>query len=68
MRLSRTKWLWLTVACMGGTVFQGLPTGCSQFFTYQAISSLDFCSILNCSGGAFFNFCSPVRILLDCPA
>ncbi|MBL8880427.1 MAG: hypothetical protein JNG88_15040 [Phycisphaerales bacterium] len=68
MRNSRIRWFWLTAACVGGTLFQALPTGCSQFFAYQAISSLDFCAVLNCGGGAFFNFCSPVQILLDCPA
>jgi hypothetical protein len=67
MTHSRIKWFWLTAACLAGTAFQALPTGCSQFFAYQAISSLDLCAILNCGGGAFFNFCSPIRILIDCP-
>lgn len=42
------------------------PSGCNQFIATGALSAFDFCSVLNCTGGAFFNFCNPVQLLIDC--
>ena len=32
-----------------------------------ALNTFDFCAVLNCDSGAFFDFCAPVAILVDCP-
>lgn len=68
MSIVRKKKLWAAaVACSAGMLFQYLPTGCTEFFTSAGLSSFDFCSVFNCTGGSFFNFCEPVPLLLDCP-
>jgi hypothetical protein len=64
----RNKKLWAAiVACGVGTVFQALPQGCAQYYTSLALSSFNFCSVFNCEGGTFFNFCQPFAVLMDCP-
>ena len=63
----RNKLLVLTALCGLGTLFQIVPGSCTNYLVYYALSSVDFCSILNCSGASFFNFCSPVKLLVDCP-
>lgn len=52
-----------------GTAFQtGLvPSGCPQFGAQLGAFMFDWCAVLNCSSGTFFNFCSPAPLLLDCP-
>ena len=62
----RAKWMILLTVLSVGTAFQA-GTGCTEFFYSSAISSFDFCSVLNCTGGSFFNFCDPVPLLVDCP-
>ncbi len=49
------------------TAFQLLPGSCYQFSLLQGVAAFDFCSVLNCEGGSFFNFCEPVALLVDCP-
>jgi len=56
----------LLATVSAGTMFQ-LNTGCNQLWTGVALSSINFCSILNCTGGTYFNFCSPTVLLVDCP-
>ena len=56
---------WFAVAA-AGTSFQF--NGCLEFAASSALQSVDFCSVLNCEDGAFFNFCAPIIILSDCPA
>ncbi len=51
-----------------GTVFQYLPSGCSQYFLAEGASAFNWCSVFNCTGGTYFNLCQPFRLLLDCPA
>lgn len=52
----------------GATLWQfGIVNGCQEVATSLALGSVNFCSLLNCSGGTFFNFCAPFVILIDCP-
>ncbi|MDX2198064.1 MAG: hypothetical protein SF069_03730 [Phycisphaerae bacterium] len=52
-----------------GMTFQVLTetNGCAELYTSFALGAFDFCSLLNCQGTGFFNFCTPVAVLLDCP-
>ncbi len=65
----KRKWLAIMAVCAAGALFQvGLaPTGCAQFYGQWMATSLDFCSIFNCTSGSYFNLCEPVPMLLDCP-
>lgn len=66
----RRKSRWLMLAAVGGTAFQlGLYTnnGCIEFPLYTGLTALNFCGIVNCDGGTFFDFCRPVALLVDCP-
>ncbi|MCA9244371.1 MAG: hypothetical protein KDA32_10475 [Phycisphaerales bacterium] len=65
MRRMRVKAVVAIIAT--ATVFQLGPQGCLQFGAYQALSLFDFCGVLNCTQGTFFNFCQPNATLLDCP-
>jgi len=56
----------LLAAFSAGTMFQ-FSFGCNEFWTDVALTSFDFCSVVNCTGGTYFNFCDPVVILADCP-
>lgn len=55
----------LVAATVFGTVFQA--AGCFDLALQTVTAALDTCSILNCTGGTFFNLCSPTRILTSCP-
>ena len=50
-----------------GALFQTGAPGCAQFVFDNLVATLDTCTILNCGGGSFFDFCSPNIILSDCP-
>jgi hypothetical protein len=64
---TKTKRRLLALA-LGGTVMQYLyQSGCAQYYAYGAISTFDFCAVLNCEGGTYFDFCSPIPQLVDCP-
>jgi hypothetical protein len=68
MSIARRKRLWLAaLVCGAGTVFQVLPKSCTDYFTMAALSSFDFCSVFNCTGGSFFNVCEPTALFMDCP-
>jgi hypothetical protein len=70
MKLSRRKkMLALFATCSLGTTFQfGFGGGgCAGFAANGALTSFDFCGVVNCAGGSFFNFCSPTALLVDCP-
>ncbi|TWT45210.1 hypothetical protein RAS1_16320 [Phycisphaerae bacterium RAS1] len=70
MSRSRRRSSWLVWTALSGTAFQlGYSTnnGCVEFPVYFGIQSLNFCGIVNCDGGTFFDFCRPVALLLDCP-
>lgn len=66
MKRRSSRWLATLVACTVGTVFQIFPTGCGNFAGQFALQAFDFCSVLNCEGSTFFNFCTPVVLLVDC--
>lgn len=69
MLIACKKKLWTAMlVCGSGMVFQAFPTGCTQYMTQQVLSSFDFCSVFNCEGGTFFDFCSPVALFADCPS
>lgn len=69
--MSRTKKKFLAVfaVCSAGTLFQAglVPTSCAQFYGQALLTSLDFCSVFNCTSGAFFNLCEPFPLFMDCP-
>ncbi|MGE0481981.1 MAG: hypothetical protein AB7Q17_16085 [Phycisphaerae bacterium] len=68
--MSKQKRRLLTFAAiLGGTLLQVpfTPSGCYQYGTGVLASAFDFCSVVNCTGGAFFNFCDPVVVFVDCP-
>lgn len=63
---SKRRWLGLAVTVASvGVMFQ-LPS-CTPFFSRQTLSSFDFCSVLNCEGSTFFDFCGDDPLLVDCP-
>jgi hypothetical protein len=57
----------LVAIALGATVFQLLPSGCGGFFTQFGLTVFDFCAVLNCSSGTFFDLCNPIVTLVDCP-
>lgn len=66
MLKTRRKMLALLGLCSVATVFQALPGSCADGLIYEGLAALDFCAILNCTGGSFFNFCNPVVLFIDC--
>lgn len=42
-------------------------SGCGEYFTLAGITGVNFCSILNCESGTFFDFCGSNPLLIDCP-
>lgn len=65
MAIMRNRKLWAAaVAFASGTV---LAQGCVDYGFSSGVTALDVCSILNCTGGSFFDFCNPVPLFLDCP-
>ncbi|MFO0837811.1 MAG: hypothetical protein U1D55_04745 [Phycisphaerae bacterium] len=67
MTAFRRKLIAAFALCAGGTLFQLLPGSCYQLVANQAVVAFDFCGVLNCEGGAFFNFCEPIVLFVDCP-
>jgi hypothetical protein len=65
--MSKTRWLAISALLAGGYVFQILPSGCAQFSFQAFLTGVNFCGIFNCGQGAFFNFCDPTLLLVDCP-
>jgi hypothetical protein len=69
--MSRTnkKFLAMVAVCSAGMLFQtGLvPTSCAQYYGQALLTSLDFCSIFNCTSGTFSNLCEPIPLFVDCP-
>ena len=59
----------ILAVCGAGTLFQvGLvPGSCAQFYGQAMLTSLDFCSVFNCTSGTYFNLCEPFALLQDCP-
>ena len=67
MSRMRRKWLYLLAVCSSGIAFQYLGGGCKQYGTQIGLAAFDFCSVLNCDQGSFFNLWQPVQLLVDCP-
>lgn len=60
---------WLILAVLGGgMLFQLLPGSCAQALATQALTAFNFCSVLNCDTGQFFDFCQPIALFVDCLA
>lgn len=70
MTRARRRALAALAICAAATLLQtGLvPQGCAQFALQLGVGLFDACSVLNCTSGTFFNFCDPIRLLVDCPA
>ncbi len=67
LKSRRTRWIALLALASAGTAFQVGANGCYEYYVNNALVAFDFCSVLNCTGGSFFNFCDPVPLLVDCP-
>ena len=63
----RARWMALLATLSAGTLLQVGTNGCAEFYGTMALGSFDFCSVFNCEGGTFFNFCEPFPLLVDCP-
>ncbi len=69
MSVSRRVKFWALLGALSiGTLSQVGTNGCYQYYAASALDALNFCAVFNCTGGTFFNFCSPVRLLADCPS
>jgi len=66
-KCKRAKRVALLAALSTGVLFQ-FDTGCTTYYAATAASAFDFCSVFNCQGGTYFNFCNPIRLFTDCPA
>ena len=68
MSMSKKARRWALLAAMtAGTTFQVGTNGCADYYAIEAFSAFDFCSVFNCTGGTFFDFCNPVPLFADCP-
>ncbi len=67
MSATRRKLLAIAATLGTATVLQATPGGCLRYGMFEAFTAVDFCAIVNCQGGTFFDFCEPIPILLDCP-
>jgi hypothetical protein len=54
------------MAVVAGGLLLQVPTSCAEFTATIGVTSLDFCSLLNCEGSAYFDFCDPILIFIDC--
>lgn len=61
----RTRWLKLAAVVALGTAFQA--AGCARYFAEFSVQAVDVCSVVNCTGSTFFNFCEPFILFVDCP-
>lgn len=68
MPRSTKRKLWAAIAAGSiGILCQFPPAGCVDYGISLGVSSFDFCSIVNCTGGQFIDLCEPVPLLVDCP-
>lgn len=71
MTKPRKRFLALVAFGLGGTLLQvpGLPVGCAQLLGYGLVTGFDFCSVINCSSGTYFDFCddNSIFVFTDCP-
>ena len=57
----------LAVVLGAGSVFQIFPTSCANYWGQILVGGIDFCAFLNCTGSTYFDICTPVPYLVDCP-
>lgn len=69
MSRSSKKFLTIVAVCSAGVLFQAglFSTSCAQFYGQALLTSLDFCSVFNCTSGTFSNLCEPIPLFVDCP-
>jgi len=69
MSRTKKKFLAMVAVCSAGVLFQtGLVSpSCAQFYGQAVLTSMDFCSIFNCTSGTFSNLCEPIPLFVDCP-
>jgi hypothetical protein len=68
MAISRRAKLYMLLAALSvGTALQVGTNGCAEYYVAGALGAVDLCKVFNCEGGTFFNFCTPVKLLVDCP-
>ena len=69
MSRTRKKFLAIVAVCSAGVLFQTglMPNSCAQYYGSAILTSLDFCSIFNCTSGSFSNLCEPIPLFMDCP-
>ena len=67
MKSSRKRMIVAAALAVTTTVFQFFPSSCYQYGAIAGIASFDFCTVLNCQNGSYFNLCGTPVLLLDCP-
>ncbi|MBI5866467.1 MAG: hypothetical protein HZB38_18505 [Planctomycetes bacterium] len=71
MTKSRKRMNALLALGAAGVLFQipGVPGSCTQFLGQTLITGFDFCSVVNCGSGNYFDFCdnNSIFVLVDCP-
>lgn len=66
MSILRSRKLWAVIAACGcGSVFN--VAGCSDYWINAGVTAFDVCSVVNCTGSTFFNFCQGDGLFVDCP-
>lgn len=70
----RRKKFWTFAAVLGcGTVLDLvtpgiIPRGCADYMVVNLVTAFDVCSVINCDGGTYFDFCNPASpFFTDCP-
>ena len=66
MKTTSKKWWGLAAIGALGTLFQFPTPGCAGVGADALFAAFDFCAVLNCQGGTFFNFCDPILLFVDC--
>lgn len=64
---TRTKSKLLALVTGGFLLQLGVQNGCTEYAVYTAAATFDFCAVVNCTGGTYFNFCEPIVLFTDCP-
>lgn len=69
MSATRTKRLMVLLALLTtGMALQVGANGCVEYWVTGAVTSLDFCSVVDCTGSTFFDFCTgSLGLFVDCP-
>lgn len=63
---SKRRTLILAGLALGTALQVSGQASCGQFAVNLALQPIDFCAIVNCTGGGLFNFCEPFALLADC--